>query len=152
MRVDALSLRCIQYKKYIKPKLVSVKIASMKPDPPISMGTSHSGGRKYYYSFKLSTANWCILESFGGIFLYFLPLVQLSSLVVYISIGSSFCSSNLAAVRFLLMSSFGCILFSLVNTLQAFFLWSKSHNFACLYWLLVVADTASWICYLTILD
>lgn len=32
MRVDALSLKCIQYIKYIKPKLLRIKIASVKPD------------------------------------------------------------------------------------------------------------------------
>ena len=31
--------------------------------------------------------------------------------VVYVSMGPSFLSSNLAAARFLLMSSFGCVLF-----------------------------------------
>lgn len=112
MRADALSLKCVQYIKYIKTKLVNVKKSKYKDRPLFLHGNVPYWGK--YYSFNLMP-NDIFLESFGE-----------NILLVLVS-------------EFIWMHTL-----SLVNILQAISLWSESSNCACLYWLLVVAETASW--------
>lgn len=44
MKIDALSLKSVQYVKYVKPKIVNIKNSKYKTGLRFHMGTSHVEG------------------------------------------------------------------------------------------------------------